>query len=196
MDAPRYTVRRVPEPGRHPMTLPDWQHVETVLAPLNLAVTPAEIHGALVGWLAGGGETQGAWLGRILADADLPQPEDPQLDAFRDATVASLEDREMAFHLLLPDDDAPLEQRGNALFDWCRAFLGGFGLAAGAAPGLSEEGGEALEDLARLAMAETDSEGGEEDEAAFAEIQEFVRVAALLLHGDCALAARHRKTLH
>ena len=27
-------------------------------------------------------------------------------------------------------------------------------------------------------------------------IEEFVRVAALLLHGDCAMAARHRRQLH
>lgn len=95
-----------------------------------------------------------------------------------------------------PDDDAAVDVRGNALFDWCRAFLGGFGLSAGPNPPLSEEGTEALEDLARLAMAEAESDGDEEDEAAFAEIEEFVRVASLLLHGDCALGPRHRKRLH
>ena len=29
-----------------------------------------------------------------------------------------------------------------------------------------------------------------------AEIEEFVRVAVLLLHGDCVLAVRHRKSLN
>ncbi|WP_425451797.1 UPF0149 family protein [Solilutibacter pythonis] len=177
-------------------SLPDWRHIEIALAPLQLALNPAELHGALVGWLAGGGDADGAWLGKVLADADLPQPEDRGLSELRDATVASLRDDELVFHLLLPDDDAPLAQRGNALFDWCRAFLGGFGLAAGANPPLSEEGSEALDDLAKLAMAETDSEGDEEDEEAFAEIEEFVRVATLLLHGDVVLAARPRETLH
>ncbi|PJK11772.1 YecA family protein [Lysobacteraceae bacterium NML120232] len=176
--------------------LPDWQAIESVLAPLQLAVSPAELHGALTGWLAGGGEAGGAWLGKVLADDDLPQPDAADLQALHDATVAALEDGEFGFQLLLPDEDAPLAVRGNALFDWCRAFLGGFGLAAGAEPALGEDGNEALEDLARLAMAEADSEGDEEDERAFAELEEFVRVAALLLHGDCALAARQRKKLH
>ena len=36
----------------------------------------------------------------------------------------------------------------------------------------------------------------EEDEAALSEIEEFVRVAALLMHGDCVLAAAHRQSLH
>ena len=39
-------------------------------------------------------------------------------------------------------------------------------------------------------------EGDEEDEAALAEIEEFIRVAALLLHGDCVLGPRHRRSMH
>ena len=97
---------------------------------------------------------------------------------------------------MLPEEDATLEARGNALFDWCRAFVGGFGLAAGGQARLSEEGEEALEDLAKLAAAQAQSDGDEEDEAAFAELEEFVRIAALLLHGDGALAQRHRQRLH
>ena len=176
--------------------LPDWQQMHAALSPLQLSVSPAELHGALAGWIAGGGDANGGWLAKVLADDGLAQPEDDTFKALRDATVASMEDRELNFHLLLPDDDAAVDVRGNALFDWCRAFLGGFGLAAGPNPPLSEEGSEALEDLARLAMAEAESDGDEEDEAAFAEIEEFVRVAALLLHGDCALGPRHRKRLH
>ena len=34
---------------------------------------------------------------------------------------------EMEFELLLPDDDAPLEQRATALSQWCQGFLYGFG---------------------------------------------------------------------
>ena len=32
--------------------------------------------------------------------------------------------------------------------------------------------------------------------AALAEIEEFVRVAALLLHGDCVMGSRHRQPLN
>lgn len=176
--------------------LPDWQQMQAALSPLNLAVSPADLHGALSGWLAGGGDASGNWLARVLADDGLPQPSDTTFDTLRDATAAAMDDRELTFQLLLPDDEVAVDVRGNALFDWCRAFLGGFGLASGANPPLSEEGAEALEDLARLAMAEAEPESDEEDEAAFVEIEEFVRVAALLLHGDCALAPRQRKRLH
>jgi hypothetical protein len=44
-----------------------------------------------------------------------------------------------------------------------------------------------------LAAATAQDDGDEDDEDALAEIEEFVRVASLLLHGDCVLAPRHRK---
>ena len=110
--------------------------------------------------------------------------------------MAQLGDRSFGFELLLPEADAPLMVRSGALFDWCRGFLGGFGLAAGGNPRLSEEGSEALGDIAKLAAAQPQEEGDDEDEAALAEIEEFVRVATLLLHGDCVLAAQHRARLN
>ena len=99
--------------------------------------------------------------------------------------------------MLLPGSEASLAARSEALFEWCRGFLGGFGLSAGTAK-LSSEGDEALADLARLAaaQADADSEGDEGEEDALTEIEEFVRVAVLLLHGDAALAARHRNRLN
>lgn len=127
---------------------------------------------------------------------ETPVKPDATLEALRTFTAAELEDRSFGFSLLLPDDDAPMFDRSQSLFDWCRGFLGGFGLSAGSAQALSEEGREALADIARLAAAGAQEEGDEEDEAALAEIEEFVRVAVLLLHGDCTLAPRHRRRLN
>jgi uncharacterized protein YgfB (UPF0149 family) len=114
----------------------------------------------------------------------------------RAASHAQLGDGGFGFELLVPDGEASLGERSGALFDWCRGFLGAFGLASGANPPLSEEGTEALHDLANLATATPQDEGDEEDEDALAEIEEFVRVAVLLLHGDCVLAPGHRRQLN
>lgn len=177
--------------------LPTWSAVAAESGQLALAATPAELHGALCGWLAGGGDAGPGWLGRVMVDDALPPPPaEGALEQLRSVSAAQLEDRDFAFELLLPDAEAPLAERCGALFDWCRGFLGAFGLAAGAAPQLSDEGSEALADLARLAAAAPQEEGDQEDEEALAEIEEFVRVASLLLHGDCVLAARHRQSLH
>src|SRR5690606_32354971 len=131
--------------------------------------------------------------------ADDAQPsvvEDSALDRMAKASAAQFEDDNFGFALLLPDNDAGLAERSGALFEWCRGFLGAFGLAAGKDPPLSEEGREALADIARLAAAKPQEDGDEEDEEALVEIEEFVRVATLLLHGDCALGPRHRNALN
>ena len=178
--------------------LPAAIDVQQASQALGLAASPAELHGALCGWLSAGGADIAGWPGKVLADDNLPVPEpDSPLDQLRQASSAQLEDRDFAFELLLAPAGASTAERSDALFEWCRAFLGGFGLASEKRPVLSEEGEEAMQDLARLAQASSEEfESGDEDEDALAEIEEFVRVAVLLLHGDCVLGARHRQRLN
>ena len=166
---------------------------------LGLGASVPELHGALCGWLAGGGEDVPGWPARVLVGDAAAEPErGGALDRMRVATAMQLGDGDFSFQLLLGEDAMPLRDRAQALFDWCRSFLGSFGLAAGAQPPLSEEGAEALQDLARLAGASVQDidEDEDEDESALAELEEFVRVAALLLHGDCVLGPRHRRSLN
>jgi uncharacterized protein len=178
-------------------SLPPIAAVDAAIRELQLAQSPSELHGSLCGWIAGGGALDGNWLGRVLVDDALPPPDaGGSLDRLRGASVAQLEDRSFGFALLVPGDDASLAERSGALFDWCRGFVGAFGLAAGSEPPLSEEGREALGDLVKLSRAVAQEEGDQEDEDALAEIEEFVRVAVLLLHGDCAMGPRHRGRLN
>lgn len=177
--------------------LPAFSEVDAQIASLSLSMAASELHGALCGWLAGGGINDQQWLTNVLVDDALTPPEsDSALDELRRVSAAQLADRSFDFGLLMPDADSSLSTRSGALFDWCRGFLGGFGLAAGASPGLSPESSEALGDIAKLAAAQAQDDGDEEDEAALVEIEEFVRVATLLLHGDCVLAAEHRQRLN
>ncbi len=177
--------------------LPSLTEIAAACRELGLATSAPELHGGLCGWMAGGGEATVDWLARVLVDTGLPAPApNSALDRLRRASAAQLEDRSFGFALLLPGSDATLAVRSGALFDWCRGFVGGFGLGAGAEPPLSEEGREALHDLARLAAATAQEDGDDEDEAALVEIEEFVRVAVLLLHGDCTLGPRHRGRLN
>ncbi|MHB8911509.1 MAG: UPF0149 family protein [Lysobacter sp.] len=179
------------------MPLPDLAAVEADIQQLSLATTASELHGALCGWLSGGGASTPAWLAPVLVDDTLAAPAaGSALDRLRTGSAAQLADRSFNFELLLPGSDAALAERSGALFDWCRGFLGAFGLAAGGQPPLSDEGTEALGDLARLAGAHPQDDGDEDDEEALAEIEEFVRVAVLLLHGDCVLASEHRQRLN
>ena len=175
--------------------LPAWADVATAADRLELASTPAELHGALSGWLAAGGADQPGWIATVMADPGLPTPAPGDaLDQLRTTSAKQLGDADFGFELLLPDDD-DVQVRAGGLFAWCRAFLGGFGLAVGD-KALSEDGQEALGDLANLAAARIEEVDPEQDEESLTEIEEYLRMAVLLLHADCALGPRSRQRLH
>ncbi len=167
--------------------LPLHDAVRDELNQLQAGVDAAELHGALCGYLSGAGQLQRIdWLGQVMLDPDLPSPpREGALDALFVASAAQLSDPQMGFSLLLPDEDQAVNERAEALLAWCRGFLGGFGLSAGAEPPLSDEAAEALDDLGRIAASHISYDEPEADESALAEIEEFVRVATLLLYGDC-----------
>jgi len=104
------------------------------------------------------------------------------------STVAQFEDEEFGFALWLPDDEEPLEERTIALARWCSGFLAGLG-SGGQLDALSDEAREAIADLQEIARAElsapaADGPQSEEEETAYAEIVEYVRVVALVLRED------------
>jgi uncharacterized protein YgfB (UPF0149 family) len=185
--------------GRSPVNmpnLPDHQALETQARALDLGVEPSELHGSLCGFLAGGGDAdRRRWLSQLALEAGSVEQGSP-LDALFEASTWQLADSDYSFRLLLPADSAALEVRAQALIGWCRGFLGGFGLGGRDATALSPEGAEALQDLATLAASEPGFESPETDEEALGELGEFVRVAALLLYGDCVLGAQSRRRLH
>ena len=164
-----------------------------VLTTLQLGMSASELHGALAGYLCAGGLSPAReWLSALALDeiddalGDAPARE--LFDRLFTGCAADLEDPELAFDLLLPDDTVPMAERAVALVDWCRGFLGGLGLSgADLEQGLSGEASEILADLARIAATRFDDEsGGDEDEEAYAEVVEYVRVGVLLLHGELA----------
>lgn len=168
--------------------LPFHTEINAELVQLKLGIDACELHGSLCGYVSGGGRASPSdWLQRLALDeAAVAVPAaDSALQRLFEATLAELDDDELGFELLLPGEDAPLEQRADALISWCRGFLGGFGLATGEHPPLSPESAEALDDLGKIAGSALAYDDPETDEEALAEVGEYVRVAALLLHGDC-----------
>lgn len=176
-------------------SLPSYAAVAEQIAALALSVDPSELHGSLCA-LRCGDPPRANWLAEAMGDASvpLPPPASPlgRLDA---ATIAQLGETDFGLELLLPHEDTPVSERGEALVAWCRGFLGGVGLA-GLEPRLGEEAREALGDVARIAESDVSYEDPEADEEALIEIEEFVRVAVLLIHGDCLAAGDDRRRLH
>lgn len=187
------------EAQSNPSGLPDYEDTASEADELELGVDVSELHGALCGFLCGGGQAGPRdWLVRLAVEPEggaVPAP-GRSLDRLYRASCEQLGDPGLGFELLLPDEESPVEGRAEALLGWCRGFLGGFGLATGKDAPLSEESREALEDLARIAGSQLSYEDEAADEDALIEVAEFVRVAAMLVYGDCNVAARGAGTLH
>ena len=92
----------------------------------------------------------------------------------------------MEFELLIPQDDSPIQERARALTAWCTGFLYGLGSNGAADPQrLPGELGEIVRDLTEITRADVDAEdGAEENEAALAELVEFVRVGVQLVFDE------------
>lgn len=156
------------------------------LGQVRLGPSASELHGSVSGFLSAGGRVDGArLLGALELDSDDVRAEPLLTRLYRDCQ-AQLDDPQLGFAPLLPDDTASLDVRAEALVEWCRGFLGGFGLAAAQAPALSDDGREILRDLGSIAASQLAHDDSEEDEQALAEVQEFVRVGAMLLHAEMA----------
>jgi uncharacterized protein YgfB (UPF0149 family) len=164
--------------------------IDALLMRLRLGTEASELHGSLCGYLAGGARPQGGdVLAALQLDGEATDPTAEDLALLQRLTrqcERELADSELGFEPLLPDDDRPLVERAEAVVDWCRGFLGGFGLAGTAAhASLSEEAQEILRDFGTIAASSFDFNNEDEDEDALIEVQEFVRVGALLLHAEC-----------
>jgi yecA family protein len=168
----------------------DFDSLEPRLRQAGAAMGAAEAHGFACGIVSAGVERgEKVWLRELLADVEVPVEQVQSSEtAFADllATAgADMAAEAMDLALCLPGEDARVAVRAAALRDWCRGFLYGFGLGGKSAAGaLSAEGREALHDLGEIAAMQAEAAAGEADAGALAELEEFVRVAALLMRED------------
>lgn len=149
----------------------------------------SESHGLLCGLLCRDASTTAdAFMHHLNACQLVTDPGDALRSTLYEAfevTSQQMDDEDMGFTLWLPNDDEPLEERTLSLAQWCSGFLVGLA-SVGSMETLSEEAQEAIEDLQQIARAELSGGGDadEEDENAFVEIVEYVRVVALMMRED------------
>ncbi|WP_207061597.1 UPF0149 family protein [Motiliproteus sp. SC1-56] len=153
--------------------------------------SPAELHGYLCGQLSAGQRLSAeGWLGHALELIGVEEaPSEEMSEDLRQLYALSLSQFEgdsFDFALLLPEENCSLAQRAQSLGHWCHGFLSGFSLAGGKLDkDLSAEAQDAMQDFAQIAQISADEEGGEENEADFMEVHEYVRMAALLVFSEC-----------
>jgi uncharacterized protein YgfB (UPF0149 family) len=155
---------------------------EDVLAAAGSLADAAEAHGSLCGALCSMSPYRMQdWVNEILPDgAALSDESAAMLERVFTETATSFGEQGMEFEPLLPDDEQPLNGRANALALWCAGFL--YGLGTGQISDLSAlagDVGEIVRDFTEISRATgDDADVDESNEQAYAELVEFIRVAA------------------
>ena len=155
-----------------------------------LSPSPAEVHGILCGLIcAGHPQADDTWLAELglqSAPGDLLAGDcEAQLRDLAQNTLAAIAGPGLGFSLLLPSDETPLRERATAVYDWCRGFLYGLGLAGVSDRDLSAQTREVFRDFTEITRLDlADLEEGEDNEEALTEIVEFLWVAAMLVYEE------------
>jgi len=174
--------------------IPDYITITAALEKMETEITPSEVHGTLAGLLCAitGAKAEiwqkNLWPHTLHDSGDLLVTEALEIfNQLHDVTRLQLNDPNCEFQLLLPVDDDHIDNRVNALGDWCQAYL--VGLTLGGVKNfdkLPENAKEVTNDLVEIARAGSsyELEGNEEDENAYAELVEYVRVGVLLINEE------------
>jgi uncharacterized protein YgfB (UPF0149 family) len=171
----------------------DYSEFSKALAMLRLGVAASDLHGSLTGFFCAGGRASvDDWLDALALDPDhnrLSRNASLQ-QLFRDCS-AQFEGARAQIEPFLPSVGTPLARRAEALVEWCRGFLGGFGLA-GATQRLvlSADATEVLADFSRIAASRFDYSESAEDELALTDVLDFACMGATMLHREIVTGAR------
>ncbi|MCG6037408.1 UPF0149 family protein [Acinetobacter oleivorans] len=144
--------------------------------------SPSELHGLLTGIVCvTEAPTREQWS-QILTTLNVPELSEDALTLLTDEAedvVHAISDDELDYLPMLPDDEHPLQERVQALSDWCAGVVLGFGLASGH---IRQDELELIENLQDIAAVEfEDSDNDEEGESSYEELYEFVRLIPVSL---------------
>lgn len=144
--------------------------------------SPSELHGLLTGIVCvTEAPTREQWS-QILTTLNVPELSEEALTLLTDEAedvIHALSEDELDYLPMLPDDDHLLQERVQALSDWCAGVVLGFGLASGH---IRPDELELIENLQDIAAVEfEDSDNDEEGESSYEELYEFVRLIPVSL---------------
>ena len=181
---------------------PGFEQIDQALRRAEAGHDAAEAHGSLCGLLCGlGAGAESTWLADTLPESPGNPTVTEQATAILKGLAANtrvaLEDVQMTFQPLLPDDAEALMQRVDALAQWCQGFNHGLFVAARTSAAEDEirsrNTAEIVSDFAEMAQVAVGPDEADADgEVAYAELVEYVRVSVQLVYEELA-AVRQRE---
>ncbi|EKY4197472.1 YecA family protein [Vibrio harveyi] len=174
------------------ITLPEYQSIAAELKSASLAVTPAELHGLLVGMLSGGLAINDQTWQPILFDytnecMGWPSSALALAQSVFQVTVNELTGTSMELSLLLPDEagEEGLFALADGVSDFVNHFISGMGLAGIAIDKASDDAKEALADLEEIAKLGIDEDDDLGEQALLLEqVIEHVKACVLTIHAE------------
>ncbi|EKM22471.1 YecA/YgfB family protein [Vibrio sp. HENC-03] len=174
------------------ITLPEYQSIAAELKSASLAVTPAELHGLLVGMLSGGLAINDQTWQPILFDytnegMGWPSNALALAQSVFQVTVNELTGTSMEVSLLLPDEagEEGLFALADGVSDFVNHFISGMGLAGIAIDKASDDAKEALADLEEIAKLGIDEDDDLGEQALLLEqVIEHVKACVLTIHAE------------
>lgn len=183
----------------------NYDRLAELLAQFDMTPSAAEVQGMLTGLIATGSDAQSDELMTLMTDLaydgnTMPAELKNLLRELAEEIQAALGDRDMGYQLLLPDDQAPLGDRLQALGGWVQSFLVGFGVNQANVANTSGDLREALDDMIEIAKLDFDDEDGEDAERAYFEVAEYLRISAMMCFTELGhhqqTVPEKNKTLH
>jgi len=164
---------------------PSYGAIGIILSAANTPFSAAFVHGRMSGLLCTDTRQMPLVWETFLSDAELEavRDENELLSKLFVLTATHLEEGPGAMAMLLPEDDATLLERLSALSEWCDGYLEGIAVENQALQ--LDVVQEVLADLVKIKEVAVKSKSTQENEGAYVEVVEFVRVATLLVHAEC-----------
>jgi len=168
-----------------------YEQVQDSLLRAGTDALAPEVHGSLCGLLCAQGNLDTKrWLDPLFDGTEkgnllVSECKKLLLQLYQDTLVA-LNSDELTFVCMLPGEEELLQERAEALGLWCQGFL--YGLALGGVQSvekLPEQVREILLDFSEITkVGHQDLGESDEDEDAFMEVSEFVRISVLLVYDE------------
>lgn len=178
------------------LELPNYDLLDIALGGAEAEIPVSELHGFLTAGFCGGIEpTKATWLNFVLGKKKLPanlkKELTRQLSQLFDYTQALLASPDYDFNLLLPDDEASLRIRSEALCVWCQGFITGMATTHIKIDYTADSDlSAAIELIEQTATIPYDYvTDNEDEESAFHEVLECLRVSVILIYNELRDAA-------
>jgi uncharacterized protein YgfB (UPF0149 family) len=167
------------------LSLPRFNEITTALSHTELKLHASQVHGLMSGILCGNFNQDSDWEELVMGEK-LPDAARTTLQELYVVSAGQLAEFLFEFEMVMPDEAEGLQVRAEALTVWCQGFL--TGLQAAGIPITGRDAGElteAIDDLVEIAKMNYDQVmDSEEDEEAYIELIEYVRMAAILIYQD------------